>query len=573
MPSKESVDLVIEPRWVLPIAPANTVLTDHAVAVTAGRIVAVAPREQINASFEPRERVIRDDHALLPGFVNAHTRAATSLLRGLPVYGPRSQWLRETVLPIARTCVSPDFVREGTQLAIAEMLRAGITAFADMYLFPEEAARAASAARMRAAIGLPVTDGPTVWAENATGHLAKAEQLWDEYRSHPGISLYFAPHGAFGEGDQTLARVRRVADELDARVAISLASGEMPGGRRPLLRLNDLGLLGPGFTAIHPGSLDEAELEVAAATGICVVACQQSHLRLGDRLCPVSQLEARGIPVGLGTDSAVSVGALDVLAEARMAALTSGLGMLGSGGVLMAAGLRDGGAAGAVGAGGGGGAVAGIATGAADGAGAGGLRGALAAHGGGVRDGVGTWSEAGFESGLRGGAAAENGLRNGSAAVEHGWHSGSASAENGWHGGSAGAKNGLRSAAAAETGLRAFSASAENGLHTGSATAQTVLRMATLGGAMALGMGTVIGSIEVGKAADLVCFDLSTLPCQSPRQPADAIVFGATRDHVSDVWISGRAAVSKGHLLAFDEQELRALARRWAERISTGVTA
>lgn len=460
MPSKESIDLVIEPRWVLPIAPANTVLTDHAVAVTAGRIVAVAPSEQIKASFEPREHVIRSDHALLPGFVNAHTRAATSLLRGLPVYGPRSQWLRETVLPIARTCVSPDFVREGTQLAMAEMLRAGITAFADMYLFPEEAARAASAARMRAAIGLPVTDGPTVWAESATEHLAKAEQLWDEYRSHPGISLYFAPHSAFGDGDQTLARVRRVADELDARVAIYLARGELPGGRRPLVRLNDLRLLGPGFTAVHPGSLDEAELDVAATTGICVVACQQSHLRLGGGLCPVSQLEARGITVALGTDSAVSVGALDMLAEARMAALTwgLGLGMLGS----------------------------------AE-----------------VRDGVAAWSGAGLDSGLRDEAA----------------------------------------------------------------TAETVLRMATLGGATALGMGTLVGSIETGKAADLVCFDLSTLPCQSPRRPADAIVFGATRDHISDVWTSGRAAVSNGHLLTFDEQELGALARRWAERISTGVAA
>jgi 5-methylthioadenosine/S-adenosylhomocysteine deaminase len=429
MPSKDSVDLVIEPRWVLPIAPVNTVLTDHAVAVTAGRIVAIAPSEQISASFEPRERVIRGDHALLPGFVNAHTRAATSLLRGLPVYGPRSQWLRETVVPIARTCMSPDFVREGTQLAMAEMLRAGITAFADMYLFPEEAARAASAARLRAAIGLPVTDGPTVWAENATGHLAKAEQLWDEYRSHPGISLYFAPHSAFGEGDKTLARVRRVADELDARVAIYLAPDEMPGGRRPLVRLNDLGLLGPGFTAVHPWSLDEAELEIAATTGVSVVACQQSHLRLGAGLCPLSQLEERGIAVGLGTDSALSVGALDVLAEARMAALTSGLD------------------------------------------------------------------------------------------------------------------------------------------------AETVLRMATLGGAMALGLGAVVGSIEPGKAADLVCLDLSTLPCQAPRRPADAIVFSATRDHVRDVWTSGRPAVSNGHLLTFDEQELGGLARRWAERISTGVTA
>src|SRR5579859_3929983 len=225
MSPKQPVDLVIEPRWVLPIAPVNTVLTDHAVAVSAGRIVAVAPVAEINALFDARERVARSDHALLPGFVNAHTRAATSLLRGLPVYGPRSQWLRETVLPIARICMSPDFVREGTQLAIAEMLRAGITAFADMYLFPEEAARVASSARMRAAIGLPVTDGPTVWAESATGHLAKAEQLWDEYHANPWVSLYFAPHDAFGESDQTLARVRRVADELDARVTMYLAPG------------------------------------------------------------------------------------------------------------------------------------------------------------------------------------------------------------------------------------------------------------------------------------------------------------------------------------------------------------
>src|ERR1700761_2670578 len=220
MPPKESVDLVIEPRWVLPIAPVNTVLTDHAVAVSAGRIVALAPVAEIHARFESRERVVRTEHALLPGFVNAHTRAATTLWRGLPVYGPRREWMRETVLPVARACMSPDFVREGTQLAIAEMLRAGITAFADMYLFPEETARVASAARVRAAIGLPVTDGPTPWADSATGHLAKAEQLWDEYQSNPWVSLYFAPHDVFSPEDRTLARVRRVADELDARVAM-----------------------------------------------------------------------------------------------------------------------------------------------------------------------------------------------------------------------------------------------------------------------------------------------------------------------------------------------------------------
>jgi 5-methylthioadenosine/S-adenosylhomocysteine deaminase len=462
MPPKESVDLVIEARWVLPIAPVNTVLTDHAVAMAAGRIVAVAPTAEVNARFEPRERVVRGRHALLPGFVNAHTRAATTLLRGLPVYGPRKRWMRETVLPVARGCMSPDFVREGTQLAIAEMLRAGITAFADMYMFPEEAARTASAARMRAAIGLPVTEGPTAWAESATGHLAKAEQLWDEYQSNPWVSLYFAPHDAFGESDQTLARVRRVADELDARVAMYLGAGEVhvnhTRGRSPLVRLQELGLLGPGFTAVQLGGNDEEELEIAAATGICVVACPQSHLRLGGDSCPIERMEARGIKLGLGTDSALSVGALDLLAESRLAALLAGMGR--------AAGM--------------------------------------------VRTAEG---------------------------------------------------NG---------GQRDISEGDDRDRHTGAATPESVLRMATLGGATALGMSSMVGSIEAGKAADLVCIDLSTLACQPTRRPADAIVFGATRDDVSDVWTSGRAAVSDGHLLTFDEQELLALAGRWADRIAGG---
>jgi 5-methylthioadenosine/S-adenosylhomocysteine deaminase len=456
MPPKESVDLVIEARWVLPIAPVNTVLIDHAVAVTAGRIVAIAPTAEVNAIFESRERVIRGNHALLPGFVNAHTRAATTLLRGLPVQGPRQRWMRETVLPAARGGMSPDFVREGTQLAIAEMLRAGITAFADMYVFPEEAARAASAARVRAAIGLPVTDGPTPWADSATGHLAKAEQLWDEYQSNPWVSLYFAPHNAFGVEDQTLARVRRVADELDARVAMYLAPGEVhenhTGGRSPLVHLQELGLLGPGFTAIHLGGVDAQELEIAAATGICVVACQQSHLRLGGALCPATRLEALGVPVGIGTDSAVSVGALDMLAEARLGALLA----VNDGGTLVAS------------------------------------------------------------TGDAGGVSGDAG-------------------------------------------------------RFGSDVASRVLRMATLGGATALGMNGHVGSIEVGKFADLVCIDLATLACQAAaRRPADAIVFGATRDQVTDVWTSGRAAVSDGHLLTFDEQELLALAQRWAGRIPTG---
>jgi 5-methylthioadenosine/S-adenosylhomocysteine deaminase len=420
----ESVDLLIEARWVLPIAPVNTVLADHAVAVTSGRIVALGPIAQMNARFEPRERVVRHDHALLPGLVNAHTRAAMTLFRGLPVRGPRSRWLRDTVRAAEQRCMSPDFIREGTQLAIAEMLRAGITSFADMYSFPEEAARAASAARVRAAIGLPVADAPSAWADSTTAHFEKAEQLWDEYKADPWVCLYFAPHDAAAVSDETLIRVRRVADELDARVAM-----ESP----PLERLHELGLLRAGFTAIGlKNGLKNEDSPLIATTGICVVACVQSALRLGGgaaSMAPLSlsSMARQHVTVGFGTGDPPSVGALDVLAEGRVAALI------------------------------------------------------------------------------------------------------------------------------------------DNGL-----TAEDTLRMATLGGATALGFGSLTGSIEPGKYADLVCFDLNRLSCQPTVRIPESILFAATREQASDVWTSGRAAVAGGHLLAFDEQELSTFAQKWSQRVGTG---
>jgi len=411
----EPVDLLIEARWVLPIAPVNTVFTDHAVAVTSGKIVALGPIAQMNERFEARERVVRRDHALLPGFVNAHTRAAMTLFRGLPVHGPRSRWVRDTVRPVEQRCMRADFVREGTQLAIAEMLRAGITSFASTNLFPEEAARVASAARMRAAIGLPVADSPNVWADSATAHFERAEQLWDEYKSDPWVCLYFAPQDAAEVSDDTLIRVRRVADELDARIAM-----ESP----PLQRLHALGLLRPGFAAIPQDAWNDAESELVATTGICVIACLQSDLRLGGGT-PSSVSKLVGQTVGLGSGDPASVGAIDLLAEARVAAL----------------------------------------------------------------------------------------------------------------------------------------------LGAGSVSAADALRLATLGGATALGFGADTGSIEPGKYADLVCVDLNRLACQPTSSVPESILFGATREQVSDVWTSGRVAVSDGHLLAFDEQELIASAQKWLARL------
>ncbi|HZO21438.1 MAG TPA: amidohydrolase family protein [Steroidobacteraceae bacterium] len=435
----EPVDLIIEPRWLLPVAPANIVLAEHAVAIAAGKIVALGSAERIRRDFEPRERLVREHHALLPGLVNAHTRAATRLLRGLAVQGPLLRWRFEIVLPAEQRWSGPDFARDGVKLAVAEMLRAGITAFADPSLYPEETARVAATTRMRVAVGLPIADEPSAWADSATAYLARAERLWDEYQSDPWVSPYFAPQGA-DIRDETLVRIRRVADELDARVAMQIHESIVEvrdslsqHGHRPLRRLRDLGLLRPGFTAVHMNSLEAEDLQAVGASGICAVACPQSDLRLGSGICPARQLAAQDIAVGLGTGDPVAVGALDLLAEARTAALACG-----------------------------------------------------------------ALPEAGRLS------------------------------------------------------------------------AEDVLYMATLGSATAVGLSAQVGSIEPGKSADLLCLDLNVAGCEPVLRAADAIVFGATRSQVSDVWLSGRAAVSAGKLLAFDEQELAALERQWRQRMRRG---
>lgn len=324
----QSVDLLVHGRWLLPIEPAGAVLEGYGIAVAGGRIVAVAPSAVLRRHYVASVQIDRPEHILMPGFVNAHTHAAMSLLRGAPARGSLGQWLRETIWPLENRWVSAEFVRTGTLLAIAQMLRAGITSFADMYLFPEEVARLAVELRLRIAIGLPVADARTAWSEHGRDCLAKGAALWDTHRASPWIRLYFAPYAPDSVSDEILRRLRRITDQLDAPVAMHLhetASAVRESvachGRRPIARLADLGLLRPGFTGIHMIALDEDDLEIAQRSGIAAVHCPASSLRRGSGLPPVAALHARGITVGLGSGGAAGVGTADVLAEARLATL------------------------------------------------------------------------------------------------------------------------------------------------------------------------------------------------------------------------------------------------------------
>ena len=341
----EPVDTLISARWVVPVEPDARVLEDHSVALRSGRIVAVLPTTEALARFDATQVVQRPNHVILPGLVNAHTHAAMVLLRGRAENLHLGPWLRDGVWPLERRWVDPEYVRDGTELAIAEMLRAGVTCFADMHLWPEVVAQTAAECHVRASVGLVVTEAATAWAATADEYIDRGMALRDQYRGDPLVSTHFAPHAPYSVSDATLARVRRLADELDLPVAMHLhetaweiEQSEQRFGMRPLARLAGLGLASPQLVAIHMTQVAPADLDTLAGSGASVVHCPESNLKIGAGVCPLPGLLGRGIRVALGTDGAASNNDLDLLGEARTAGLLAS-GVTASPGTLVASDL------------------------------------------------------------------------------------------------------------------------------------------------------------------------------------------------------------------------------------------
>src|SRR5436853_353260 len=208
------------PRWVVPVEPAGKVLEDHAVAIRDGRIEAIAPTPEARARFREHQPVDLAGQVLIPGLVNAHTHAAMTLMRGLADDLPLMRWLQEHVWPAETRHVSRDFVRDGTLLACAEMLRGGITCFNDMYFFPDAALEASLAAGMRSAHGIIVIEFPSAYASDPADYLRKGLAIRDRYRDHELVSFCLAPHAPYSVSDATFRQVATLAAELDLPVHV-----------------------------------------------------------------------------------------------------------------------------------------------------------------------------------------------------------------------------------------------------------------------------------------------------------------------------------------------------------------
>jgi 5-methylthioadenosine/S-adenosylhomocysteine deaminase len=324
-----AVDLRIDARFVIPVEPAGT-LTDHALVIDAGCIVALVPFANADRDYAPRERVALADHALIPGLVNAHCHAAMTLLRGVADDVPLKAWLEEHIWPREARFVAPDFVHDGTLLATAEMLRAGITCCNDMYFYPDAAAQAYEEAGMRAMIGMPILDFPTPYAADADGYLQRGFAARDAFKHAPRLAFSLAPHAPYTVSDDTWRSVVVYARQLDLIVQTHLAEtrrevdeARATSRESPLARLDRLGATGPSFVAVHAVHVDARDIELLAAQGCHVVHCAGSNMKLASGIAPVAALLAHGVNVALGTDGAASNNRLDMLDEMRLASLAA----------------------------------------------------------------------------------------------------------------------------------------------------------------------------------------------------------------------------------------------------------
>jgi len=322
------IDTLIYAGWIIPVEPDNVVYEHHALAIHEGKIVAILPSDEATNQFSARITHRLNTHLLIPGLINAHTHAAMALFRGFADDMPLHEWLNTRIWPAEHALMSPEFVADGTKLAIAEMLRGGVTCFNDMYFFPDVVGEVADQAGIRSTLGLILVDFPTAWAKNTEEYLDKGKQVYAQYKDHPLIKTALAPHAPYTVSNAPLEKVRDLAEEFDIPIHIHIHETQeeieqalKENKERPLARLEKLGLLSHRLIGIHLTQLDNDEINKLAKENVKVVHCPESNLKLASGFCPTHKLLSAGMTVALGTDSAASNDNLDILGEMHTAAL------------------------------------------------------------------------------------------------------------------------------------------------------------------------------------------------------------------------------------------------------------
>jgi 5-methylthioadenosine/S-adenosylhomocysteine deaminase len=301
-----------------------------AVAVSRDSIVAVGTEAEVRKTCHATNEVDCAGRVLMPGLVNAHTHAAMTLLRGLADDLRLDVWLQGYIWPVEREFVSPDFVRLGTQLACAELIRTGVTCFADMYYFEENVAKATAEAGLRAVCGQTVLKFPAPDAVSFEDSLAAAREFIERWKNHKLITPSVSPHAYYTCTPEILRATSQLAAEFDvplhthiSETALEVENMRRDNGMPVVPYLKKQGLFDAKVLAAHCTHIDEGEMRTLLHAGAGVAHNPSSNLKLASGFAPVQKMLNLGLDVGIGTDGPASNNDLDMFEEVRLAAFVA----------------------------------------------------------------------------------------------------------------------------------------------------------------------------------------------------------------------------------------------------------
>jgi len=320
--SRESVDLLVLGGTIVTMNNARDVIEDGGLAVKRGRIVAIGPRAQIESRYTARQRINSVGKLITPGLINGHTHVPMVLFRGLADDLDLQDWLTKYIFPAEAKNVSEEFVRAGTRLGLAEMIRGGTTTYCDMYYFEDAIAEETSRAGVRAVLGETVIDFPVADNKTNAEAMAYVEKFVSHWKGNDLIVPAIAPHAPYTVSEEHLKAARAFSDRTGAPIVthISETKRELDDsvkakGASPVAYLDRIGFLNDRVIAAHVVWPQGSDISILKKRGVGVVHNPQSNMKLASGVAPVPRMMNEGVFVGLGTDGAASNNDLNMWEE------------------------------------------------------------------------------------------------------------------------------------------------------------------------------------------------------------------------------------------------------------------
>ncbi len=323
----QRIDMLVTGGTIVTMDGERRVIEDGAVAVSNGRIIEVGKAAEMASKFDSKQTIDAKGKVIIPGLINGHTHVPMTLFRGLADDLDLNDWLTKYIFPAEAKNVTDDFVRVGTQLGVAEMLKGGTTTFCDMYYFEDAVADETSKAGMRAVLGETVIDFPVADNKTNAEAMAYVERFVQKWKGNSLITPAVAPHAPYTVSEEHLKAIKSFSDRTGAPIVIHISETQKEvnditssKGLPPIEYLDRIGFLNDKVIAAHVVWPNEKELGILKQQNVGVVHNPQSNMKLASGVAPVPRMIADGIRLGIGTDGAASNNDLNVWEEIDTAA-------------------------------------------------------------------------------------------------------------------------------------------------------------------------------------------------------------------------------------------------------------